>query len=288
MAFDHIFKAGVASRIVEVMLRDSSTGAGKTSVAFGGVTASYVRAGGTRQAIALAAGSAGDAYSSGKWCEIDAVNQKGVYSLHLPDAAIAAGADAATISLQASGVIDKTVRIVLIAADLYDGTALGLSRLDAAVSSRNATAPDNAGITAIKAKTDNLPASPSAVGSAMTLTAAYDAARTALAESGYTAPDNAGITAIKAKTDNLPASPAAVSNIPTADQNADALLKRDWTEITGEAARSVLNALRFLRNKWTLSGGMLTITKEDDSTPAWSGPVTTDTSAKPVTGVDPS
>jgi hypothetical protein len=36
-------------------------------------------------------------------------------------------------------------------------------------------------IAAIKAKTDNLPASPAAVGSAMTLTAAYDAAKTAAA-----------------------------------------------------------------------------------------------------------
>ena len=32
---------------------------------------------------------------------------------------------------------------------------------------------------AIQAKTDNLPASPAAVGSAMTLTSAYDAAKTA-------------------------------------------------------------------------------------------------------------
>lgn len=40
-------------------------------------------------------------------------------------------------------------------------------------------------------------------GDAMTLTAAYDAAKTALASSSYTAPDNTSITAIKAKTDSL-------------------------------------------------------------------------------------
>jgi hypothetical protein len=52
-----------------------------------------------------------------------------------------------------------------------------------------------------------------------------------LAAGSYTAPDNAGIAnaeagiaLIKAKTDNLPASPAAVGDIPTAIQNADALL----------------------------------------------------------------
>lgn len=38
------------------------------------------------------------------------------------------------------------------------------TKLDVAVSTRNATAPDNAGIIAIKAKTDNLPAAPAAVG----------------------------------------------------------------------------------------------------------------------------
>jgi hypothetical protein len=49
----------------------------------------------------------------------------------------------------------------------------------------------DASVNAVKAKTDNLPAAPAAVGSAMTLTSAYDAAKTALPASSYTAPDNA-------------------------------------------------------------------------------------------------
>lgn len=137
------------------------------------------------------------------------------------------------------------------------------NRLDAAVSTRLATsgytAPDNADITAIKAKTDNLPASPAATGAAMTLTAAYDAAKTA----------------------------AQVSDIPTAIQNADALLKRDMSAVTGEAARSPLNALRFLRNKWTLVSTLLTVTKEDDTTTAWTATVGTTAGADPVTSTDP-
>lgn len=48
----------------------------------------------------------------------------------------------------------------IVAFDPADATALGLSRLDAAVSTRLAaagyTAPDNASVTAIKAKTDSL------------------------------------------------------------------------------------------------------------------------------------
>jgi len=95
------------------------------------------------------------------------------------------------------------------------------------------------------------------------------------------------VAAIKAKTDNLPAAPAAVGDIPTATQNADALLKRDWTSVTGEAARSVLNALRFLRNKWTLTGTTLSVKEEDDTTEAWTAEVSTTAGADPITGSDP-
>jgi ActR/RegA family two-component response regulator len=95
------------------------------------------------------------------------------------------------------------------------------------------------------------------------------------------------VAAIKAKTDNLPAAPAAVGDIPTAIQNADALLKRDMSAVTGEAARSPLNALRWLRNKWAISGSTLSVKKEDDTTEAWAGTVT-QTAGNPTTGIDPS
>ena len=68
---------------------------------------------------------------------------------------------------------------------------------------------------------------------------------------------------------------------------ADAILKRDWSSVTGEAARSTLNALRFLRNKWAVSGATLTVKKEDDSTTAWTSTVTTAAGADPVTGNTP-
>lgn len=118
MAFEELIKAGTTSKIIEVMLRDSATGGGKTGVAYSAVTASYTREGGTRTAITLASGTAGDAYSSGKWAEVDATNCKGLYQIHIPNAAIASGAAAVTLSLQASGVIDKSIRIALPAGDL--------------------------------------------------------------------------------------------------------------------------------------------------------------------------
>jgi hypothetical protein len=75
--------------------------------------------------------------------------------------------------------------------------------------------------------------------------------------------------------------------IETGNVIADAILKRDWTAVSGEAARSVLNALRALRNKVSLSGSTLTVTEEDDSTEAWTATITTDSGADPITAVDP-
>jgi hypothetical protein len=131
-------------------------------------------------------------------------------------------------------------------------------------------------VAAIKAKTDALPATP-----------ANEATLTTIA--GYL---DTEVAAIKAKTDLLPASPAATGDAMTLTSGertaiADALLTRDWSAVAGEAARSVLNALRFLRNKWSVSGTTLTVTTEDDTTAAWTSTVTVDATADPVTGSDP-
>jgi len=72
------------------------------------------------------------------------------------------------------------------------------------------------------------------------------------------------------------------------DAIADAILKRDWSLVTGEASRSILNALRFIRNKWTLISNILSVKKEDDSTEAWNATVTSTAGAAPITTVDPS
>lgn len=65
------------------------------------------------------------------------------------------------------------------------------------------------------------------------------------------------------------------------------LFTQDMTQLTGEASRSLLNAVRFLRNKWSIAAGTLTVTKEDDTTSAWTSALTTDAAADPVTASDP-
>lgn len=81
--------------------------------------------------------------------------------------------------------------------------------------------------------------------------------------------------------------PASIAAVPTSTENADALLNRDMSAVSDTTARSPLNALRFLRNKWSVAGTTLTVTEEDDTTVAWTATLTTDAAADPVTGSDP-
>jgi hypothetical protein len=79
---------------------------------------------------------------------------------------------------------------------------------------------------------------------------------------------------------------AAIAALPTATQNADALLNRDMSAVTVTNARSPINALRWLRNRWSNSGGTLTVYAEDDTTTAWTATTTT-AASDPVDSVDP-
>jgi hypothetical protein len=81
--------------------------------------------------------------------------------------------------------------------------------------------------------------------------------------------------------------PDAAGVAPTATEVADALLNRDMSLVTDTNARTPLNAFRFLRNKYSVTGSTLTVTKEDDSTSAWTSTLTSSASADPVTGSDP-
>lgn len=116
----------------------------------------------------------------------------------------------------------------------------GLNDIAASAIIDDATPFHGASIAAIKAKTDNLPASPAAttdIPSAATIGAQVTSDHGSGSYVRNTEPDNTDIAAIKLKTDNLPASPAAVSDIPTANQNADALLDRTDAIETGFSPR---------------------------------------------------
>lgn len=125
---------------------------------------------------------------------------------------------------------------------------------------------------AIKVKTDQL-----------TFTVANQVDSNALSGGGGL--DAAGVrAAVGLASANLD---TQLGDLPTATENADALLNRDMSAVSDTNDRTPLNALRFLRNKWSTSGGTLTVTKEDDSTVAFTSVLTSDAAADPVTGSDP-
>jgi hypothetical protein len=199
----------------------------------------------------------------------------------------------------------------LSAAQVRTELATELGRIDVAVSTRASQAsvddvPTNAELATalaaaddailaqvalVKAKTDALPADPAdasdvaagIAGLASTLSTIVGLIDTEIA--AILAAVDTEIAAIKAKTDNLPAAPAAIGDIPTAVQNADALLGRT---ISGGAngGRTVTSALRALRNKVAIVAGTMTVYEEDDATSAFTAAVTT-AAGNPIASIDP-
>lgn len=112
--------------------------------------------------------------------------------------------------------------------------------INATISSRLAsasyTAPDNASITAIKAKTDNLPTDPA---DQSLIIAATDALATLIGD----VPTNAELSTALAAADDATLAAIAALSIPTANQNADALLDR---AAGVETNRTVRQALRIV------------------------------------------
>lgn len=95
-----------------------------------------------------------------------------------------------------------------------------------------------------------------------------------------------GISAGSIAADALTAAKFAAD---VGNEFADALLNRDLslgTDSGSPTVRTVRQALRFCRNRWVISGGTLTVYKEDDTTASWTG-VVTQTAGDPVSQVDP-
>jgi hypothetical protein len=68
---------------------------------------------------------------------------------------------------------------------------------------------------------------------------------------------------------------------------SESILGYDWNDVAVVSDRSLLNAARFLRNRWKVSGSALSVFQEDDSTTAWTVALDTVTSAAPVIDFNP-
>lgn len=110
---------------------------------------------------------------------------------------------------------------------------------------------------------------------------------------------SADIAEIEGETDTLLAGVIVTTNndktgyaLTSGERNsiADALLDRDMstgTDSGSTTVRTARQALRFLRNKWTLVSTTLTVYKEDDATSSWTGVVGTTPGADPISSNDP-
>lgn len=350
-------KTGSTSRREYIFIQDSTstTGAGKTALAYNtsGLKAYYVRPGATSTAITIVTQTVTGSYSSGGFVEIDSTNMPGVYRFDVPDAAFAASSDKVIVMLSgATGMAPVVLEYDLVAYDPTDALGLGLTRVDATISSRSTlTASDvwsnatrtltsfgtlaadvwasatrtlTAGTNIVLAKGtgvtgfNDLDAAGvrSAVGLASAnLDTQLDALPTATENAAgvwgaslttYTDNSTFGGRIIRGKNGgqneveingNNHVS-AVVHSMQTGTVTADALAADAANEIAdtflnrniaggSSTGRVVKDALRFLRNKFVVSAGTLTVYQEDDTTTAWTSTVSTDASADPIVGSDP-
>lgn len=83
---------------------------------------------------------------------------KGVYRFDIPDTILASSPAAIVYFYGAASMAPVVAELEIVAYDPFNATSLGLSRIDAAITSRLAgasyAAPDNTSITSIKTQTD--------------------------------------------------------------------------------------------------------------------------------------
>ena len=130
---------GSTDKILQVFVY-ATDGTAETALAYGSVTVSYKRSGAATNVAQTAVTMTIPTHADWGWAEVDATDAPGLYEFGIPDAAIAAGADQVSFTFTATGIVPVKQRVEITAADMRDGTSLGLSRLDAAISTRLATA----------------------------------------------------------------------------------------------------------------------------------------------------
>lgn len=256
-----------------VFVSDSSstTGGGLTGLTSGsaGLKWHYWRGdsgntGGT--GVTPAAGTRGT-WTSGGIVEIDGTNLPGWYELGVPNGALAAGSNSVAMHLMgATNMAPLPLEIQLVGYDPNNATSLGLSNLDAAMTSRLAAASYTA---------------PTAVPSVEAIRSEMDAHSTKLAHldadvssrlssAGYSAPDNGGITAIRERTDRLPDEPAGVGAAMTLEEGAIAETTFTLPPLESGPAEGLLAKIeqlwRYFFKKATLGGGLLKTYGDDGST----------------------
>lgn len=249
-------KSGTTSQIVNLFILDSmsTTGAGKTGLAFNSasLTAYYAKPGAAAAAITLVTQTPTGAYSSGGFVEIDATNMPGWYRFDIPNAVLSSTPSAQIHFKGAAGMVPLPIEIEVVAYDPLNATNLGLSNLDAAISSRSTFAGGAvASVTgAVGSVTGNVGGnvlgSVDSVTTGVTVTTNND-------KSGYSLSSNIAETALsvttRAENNSIPAANASLAakinflfqyfrNLRTVTATVETLKADDGTTTVGTAALS--------------------------------------------------
>lgn len=137
-------KAGTTSRRIKVRFRDTSVttkNQGLTGLVYNSASlvCYYHRDGDTTPtAITLVTATVGT-YTSGGFKEIDATNMPGFYEFGIPNAVLSSGNEVAIVFKGATNLEEYPIEIELTQTDNQDASGGGMSRLDAAITSRMAT-----------------------------------------------------------------------------------------------------------------------------------------------------
>lgn len=297
-------KKGITSQILHVFIQDSSatTGAGLTGLVFNSASLAcrYINAGGvlsgaiTLQDITtLGTYEAPTANTNMRFKEVSSASpSQGMYELHIHNDWMNLPGGSLVIMLAGAANMAQTRLEIDLQADANVTHWLGTAAATPTVAGVPEVDVTHVGGT-VQTAGDiiaRLPAALVAGRMDSSVGAVVDGVLTAakFAAGAFDAVWTVAARVLTAGTNIALAKGTGVTgfNDPSSTDNADALLKRDLSAVTGEAARSPLNALRFLRNKWAIAAGTLTVRKEDDATTAWTAAVTT-AAGNPVDSIDP-
>lgn len=298
------------SEYVFVQDSASTTGGGKTGIAYNasGLTAYYVRPGGSATAITLATQTVTGAWSSGGWVEVDATNLPGIYRFDIPNAVFATGVDHAVVMLKgASGMAPVSLEYQIVGFDPSTAwlTAAQTAQavLDAVASTHNnigsigAFIQDKTGYSLSTSQTFNTTGSVGSVAGNVI----GNVTGTVGGVVGNIVGNLTGSIGTVATPDNIidgvwdeqrvghTASGSFGEKLQT-NAMADEMLARDLGSglNAGTAEeRTVRSALRALRNKVNVGSSQMVVKKEDDTTDAWTASVTTTAVSSNVSGIDP-
>ncbi len=286
---------GATSEILEVFIQDSTstTGAGLTGLtnASAGLTCYYhINTAASTVAVSLASMTVGTFTSSG-FKEVDSANMPGIYQLCLPNAAYASGKSVSAFLKGATNMVPLALEIEITQTNVQNAGFMWDVTLASHLTAGSTGFALNAAGSAGDPWATAVPGAYSAGQAGYVLGTNLNA--TVSSRSTYAGGAVASVTGNVGG--NVVGSVASVTAGVTLTSGerisvADAVLTRDFGSVSPQPAlneRNALQALRFLRNAWSVAVATLTVFAEDDTTAAWTSNLTLNSGANPITGSDP-